>query len=121
MSKLPRSVSKRSRCPVATTLDILGDRWTLLIIRDIALFNKHKNKEFQQAGESIPTNILANRLKLLLEVGLIEKRLYQDNPPRYEYHLTREGERLLPVIQSIARWAQENIEGIEMPHRISMR
>lgn len=117
MKKIPHSVSRRSDCPVATTLDILGDRWTLLIIRDIALFDRHKNKEFQHAGENIPTNILANRLKLLLEVGLIEKHLYQNNPARYEYFLTDAGKKLVPVIKSIALWASENIEGIEIPHR----
>lgn len=115
MKKISKSVSKRSSCPIATTLDVLGDKWSLLIIRDIALFDKHKNKEFQEAGENIPTNILANRLKLLVDVGLIEKQPYQNNPPRFEYYLTHAGKRLLPVIKLIAVWAEENIEGIKIP------
>jgi DNA-binding HxlR family transcriptional regulator len=115
MKKLSKSVSKRSLCPIATTLDIIGDKWTLLIIRDIGLFDKHKNKDFQEAGEKIPTNILADRLKLLVKNGLVEKRLYQNNPPRYEYYLTNAGKGLLPVIKSIATWAKTYIKGIRIP------
>ena len=115
MKMLDRSISKRTSCPIATTLDVLGDKWTLLIIRDIGLFDKHKNKDFQEAGEDIPTNILANRLKLLVENGLVEKRLYQNNPPRYEYYLTDAGEGLLPVLKSMAVWAEKTINGIKIP------
>lgn len=115
MKRLSRSVSKRSLCPIATTLDIIGDKWTPLIIRDIGLFDKHKNKDFQEAGEKIPTNILADRLKLLVRNGLVERRLYQDNPPRYEYHLTAAGKGLLPVIKSMAIWAGAYIKGMRIP------
>lgn len=108
-------MSKRSNCPIATTLDILGDKWTLLIIRDIALFDKHKNKDFQEAGEAFPTNILANRLKLLVNLGLVEKHLYQNNPPRYEYYLTEAGEGLRPVLEAMAVWAHKYIKGIKIP------
>lgn len=115
MKKISKSVSRRSLCPIATTLDIIGDKWTLLIIRDIGLFHKHKNKNFQEAGEKIPTNILADRLKLLVKNGLLEKRLYQKNPPRYEYYLTDAGKGLLPVIRSMAVWAGKYIDGIKIP------
>jgi len=115
MKKLSKSISKRSLCPIATTLDIIGDKWTLLIIRDIGLLDKHKNKDFQDAGEKIPTNILADRLKLLVKNGLVEKRLYQNNPPRYEYWLTEAGKGLLPVIRSMAAWANEYVKGIQIP------
>jgi DNA-binding HxlR family transcriptional regulator len=115
MSKLNNSLSRRSDCPIGTTLDVLGDRWTLLIIRDIALFDKHRNKDFQQAQENIPSNILANRLKLLVANGLLEKRLYQQHPPRYEYHLSNAGKALPPVLQAMAVWAKDNIDGIKIP------
>lgn len=115
MKKLSKSLSKRSLCPISTTLDIIGDKWTLLVIRDIGLFGKHKNKDFQAAGEKIPTNILADRLKLLVNNGLLEKRLYQNNPPRYEYYLTRAGEGLLPVIRAMAVWAEKHVSGIKIP------
>lgn len=116
MKKLDKSVSKRSECPIATTLDLVGDKWTLLVVRDIGLFGKHKNKDFQEAGEAIPTNILANRLQLLVENGLVEKRRYQDHPPRYEYFLTEAGQALLPVIKAMATWASGHIDGIRIPN-----
>lgn len=115
MKKLSKSVARRSACPIATTLDIIGDKWTLLIIRDIALFDKHKNKDFQDASEKIPTNILAARLKLLVSNKLLEKRLYQDNPPRYEYYLTEAGRGLVPVIKAMAGWAEKYVSGIKIP------
>lgn len=115
MKKLPQSVSKRTACPIATTLDLLGDKWTLLIIRDIALFDRHKNKDFQDAGEGIPTNILADRLRTLVGVGLLEKCPYQSNPPRYEYHLTDAGKGLLPVLEAMAVWAKTYVKGVRIP------
>ena len=88
-----------------------------MLIRDIALFDKHSNKDFQQATENIPSNILANRLKQLVETGLIEKSLYQDHPPRYEYYLTESGKGLLPVIKAMAKWAETYIDGVTIPNR----
>ena len=106
---------RRSRCPIASTLDVIGDKWTLLLVRDIGLFGKHRNKDFQEAGEGIPTNILANRLKQLVEQGLLEKRLYQERPPRFEYHLTHSGRELLPIVRAMAAWGAANIDGVEIP------
>ncbi|MFW2404228.1 MAG: winged helix-turn-helix transcriptional regulator [Gammaproteobacteria bacterium] len=105
----------RSTCPIATTLDIVGDKWTLLIVRDIGLFDKHRNKDFQAGSERIPSNILASRLKKLVADGLVEKRPYQDNPPRYEYHLTPAGEGLLPVVKEMAKWANRFVDGVVKP------
>ena len=116
--KLPKRLAKRSDCPIATTLDVVGDKWTLLLIRDIGLFGKHRNKDFQQATENIPTNILANRLKQLVADGLVEKRLYQEHPPRYEYYLTESGKGLIPVIKTMAQWADRYIEGVTIPGKI---
>ncbi|MDX1404595.1 MAG: helix-turn-helix domain-containing protein [Woeseiaceae bacterium] len=110
--------SQRSDCPIASALDVVGDKWTLLLIRDIGLFGKHRNKEFQEAGEGIPSNILANRLKQLVEQGLLEKRLYRERPPRYEYHLTRAGKGLLPVVRAMARWGTGNIRGVRIPEKL---
>lgn len=117
-TRIPAPENRRSACPIANALDLVGDRWTLLIVRDIALFDKHRNKDFQEAGEAIPSNILANRLRRLVEAGLVEKRPYQDNPPRYEYHLTDAGRRLEPVLRSLARWSRETITGVEMPQEL---
>ena len=116
MKKLSKDLSKRSCCPVSTALDIIGDKWTLLIIRDIAILDKHRNKEFQEGDECIPTNILANRLKRLVENGLLEKRPYQDNPPRYEYYLTDAGQGLVPVVRELAMWCGKYVSGIKIPN-----
>jgi len=115
MKKLPKTTAKRSPCPVATALDVIGDKWSLLIVRDIGVFGYHRNKDFQNRREGIPTNILASRLKSLHESGLLRKELYQTNPPRYEYHLTEAGEALLPVVKEMARWSVEHVAGIRMP------
>lgn len=106
---------QRSTCPIAATLDAVGDKWTLLLIRDIGLFDKHRNKDFQEADEGIPSNILASRLKQLVEQGLVEKRMYQEHPPRYEYHLTAAGKGLLPVVEAMAKWGVANVEGAVLP------
>jgi DNA-binding HxlR family transcriptional regulator len=101
---------KRSNCPVACTLDIIGDKWTLLVIRDL-LFGKTRYKEFQDAEERIPTNILANRLHQLENTGLIYRVPYQDRPVRYEYRLTETGNSLKIIIGVIARWANKHLPG----------
>ena len=95
---------ERSGCPIATTLDIAGDKWTLIIVRDM-LTGKKRFKEFLQSPEGITTNILADRLGRLVAAGLAEKTLYQEHPARYEYSLTPPGENLISVLQAISKWA----------------
>lgn len=104
----------RSSCPIATTLDLLGDRWSMLLIRDM-LIGKARFGEFLASPEGIPTNILASRLRQLEEAGLVEKRPYQTRPERFEYALTKQGEALLPVLQEVCRWANAYIEGTWRP------
>lgn len=101
---------KRSICPIACTLDILGDKWTLLIVRDLFV-GKKTYSEFQKSLEKIPTNILADRLKRLLEHEIINKVAYQQNPVRYEYVLTNKGEELGGVLEKIIIWGEANIPG----------
>jgi DNA-binding HxlR family transcriptional regulator len=98
----------RSQCPVARTLDLIGDRWSLLIVRDM-LSGHSKFQEFLASPENIPTNILSNRLKLLENNGLIKATLYQRHPPRFAYTLTEKGKRLGPVIRAIVDWAESSI------------
>lgn len=117
VKKLPGSTAKRSPCPVATALDLVGDKWTLLIIRDIGYFARHRNKDFQQGVENIPSNILASRLKMLLENKLIRKTPYQSNPLRYEYFLTDAGEGLLPIVKAMMEWGDVHVAGTRMPRR----
>ena len=108
----------RSPCPIANTLDILGDKWSLLVIRDL-FAGKSTYSEFQSSPENIPTNILADRLKRMIENGIIRKTPYQDNPPRYAYKLTDKGRSLGPVMKELVKWGLKNIAGTEA--RIDMK
>ena len=101
---------ERSPCPVACTLDYLGDKWTLLIVRDL-FSGKKKYGEFQNSPENIPSNILANRLSRLLDNKIIIKEPYQNNPVRYEYSLTEKGNELKPVLGAMVKWGEKHIEG----------
>jgi len=102
----------RSPCPIANTLDILGDKWTLLVIRDL-FAGKSTYSEFQSSPEHIPTNILANRLKRLADYGIIQKAPYQQRPVRYAYRLTNKGSSLAPALKAISEWGLKNIAGTE--------
>lgn len=101
----------RSRCPIAGTLDLLGDGWSLLVIRDLLFYDKHRFADFLSSPEGISTNILAERLKRLERCGLVEKRRYQDKPPRDEYVLTAKGHDLLPVLRELIKWGQSHVPG----------
>lgn len=94
----------RSGCPIATTLDLVGDRWSLVIVRDM-LNGKARFGEFLNSPERIATSVLTDRLERLVAAGVVEARAYQDNPTRYEYRLTAMGEAMLPVLQEVCRWA----------------
>ena len=101
---------KRSVCPIACSLDIFGDKWTLLIIRDLFV-GKKTYSEFQRSPENIPTNILAARLKKLIEFNIIEKAAYQQRPVRYEYFLTEKGKELGSIIGALLTWGEKHIPG----------
>jgi DNA-binding HxlR family transcriptional regulator len=101
---------RRSRCPVACTLDVLGDRWSLLIVRDLVR-GKRRFAEFLASSEGIPTNILADRLKRLRTGGIIEARRYSEHPPRVEYALTPKGEDLRPVMRAMVDWGVRHAGG----------
>lgn len=103
---MPKSNQRESRsgCPIATTLDIVGDRWTLIILRDM-LNGKKRFSEFLDSPEQITTNVLTDRLVLMEAAGLVEKNPYQLRPKRFEYLLTEKGHGLLPVLQEMCRWA----------------
>ena len=112
-AKAARPKPRRSPCPVACTLDLLGDKWTLLVIRDLAC-GKTQFKEFAASPEGIATNILADRLVRLVDFGLVEKYSAPDQSGRDAYRLTKKGESLRPVILSIVKWGLENIDGTEV-------
>ena len=100
---------KRSICAIACTLDILGDKWTLLVVRDLLMFDKRLFSEILQSPENIRTNILADRLRRLEEAGIITKKPYQQNPVRYAYRLTSAGIALRPVFKEVIHWANSHI------------
>ncbi len=103
----------RSCCPVACTLDLIGDRWTLLIVRDLLLGRAHF-KEFAAAPEGIATNILTDRLARLVEHGLVEKFPSRQQPGREAYRLTSKGTTLGPVVKAIMNWGLLHIEGTQV-------
>ena len=105
----------RSVCPMSNVLDILGDKWTLLVVRDLLFLNKRTYSELQDSAEHIPTNILADRLKRLTQAGVVSKQPYQQNPVRYEYTLTDMGLELKPVMIEIIRWGNAHIPGTAKP------
>jgi DNA-binding HxlR family transcriptional regulator len=102
----------RSACPVAASLDVLGDKWTLIVIRDLLLGSKTYG-DLQKSPEAIPTNILADRLKKLEAGGLVDKTLYQHNPKRYEYLLTEKGKDLGPLLIELVKWGLKHVEGTQ--------
>jgi len=105
-----RSAWRRSSCPVANTLDIVGDKWSLLIIRDMR-HGKRTYGELADSPERIPTNILADRLRRLEEAEIVARSAYQDRPPRYAYTLTDKGKDLGELLQAFVRWGRKHIPG----------
>jgi DNA-binding HxlR family transcriptional regulator len=114
----PPGAALRSICPVANALDLIGDRWTLLVIRDL-LLGKSRFGDFLASPERIPTNILADRLKRLAGADLVEPVQYSTRPPRYAYQLTAEGQRLAPVIDALAVWGLQQFPGTRRARRPS--
>lgn len=103
----------RSCCPIACTLDIIGDKWTLLVIRDL-LLGRSRFKDFAASPEGIATNILADRLTRLVDQGLVERRPSADQVGRDTYRLTRKGKSLKPVVTAMTKWGLENVAGTEV-------
>jgi DNA-binding HxlR family transcriptional regulator len=98
---------KRSDCPISCSLDVWGDKWSLLIIRDLVFAKECTYGDFLKSPEGIATNILAARLYSLEENGLIEKLEHPDSKAKVLYRLTRKGIDLLPVIIEISLWAEK--------------
>jgi DNA-binding HxlR family transcriptional regulator len=107
--------AQRSTCPIACMLDLIGDRWTLLIVRDMYFFGKTRFDEFRASPEKISTNILAARLKTLEKNGLVTKMQYGTHSQRMSYELTAPGRSLARLLRQFAKWGLENIPETATP------
>jgi len=96
------------RCPIARTLDIIGERWTILILRDLLLEGSRKFQDFERSLAGISPNTLSARLKRLEESGVVERRFYEQHPPRAEYLLTAKGRALGPVLKALLDWGRSH-------------
>ena len=99
----------RSGCPVACAMDIFGDHWSLLVIRDLAFSGRHEYKDLLRAEEGISSNILSNRLRRLEDNGLITALPHPGGRRRKLYYLTDRGKDLIPVLISIMRWSERHL------------
>jgi DNA-binding HxlR family transcriptional regulator len=107
-------MKKRSSCPVACALDFAGDKWTLLVVRDL-LRGRDTYGALAGSDEGIPTNILADRLRRMEDAGLIVAKPYQERPVRYAYALTEKGRDLGDVLAAMARWGKKHVRGTRIP------
>jgi len=102
------SLTYDSQCPVARTLDIIGERWTILLLRDLLLAGPRKFQDFERSLPGISPNTLSARLKRLEEGGIVERRFYEQHPPRAEYLLTDKGRQLGPVLKALLEWGRRH-------------
>jgi DNA-binding HxlR family transcriptional regulator len=105
---LPITAPYDMRCPIACTLDIVGERWTILILRDLVVDGPRKFQDFERSLSGISPNTLSARLKRLEEAEIVERRFYAQHPPRAEYVLTKKGEELRPVLRAPLDWGQRH-------------
>jgi len=104
------------RCPVAKTLDLVGDRWTLLLVRDL-LGGTRRFQDLESTLPGIAPNILSDRLKLMEKHRLVRRRFYSDHPPRAEYALTDKGRELGTVVGALAAWGSRHVyKGARLVH-----
>jgi len=103
-SSLERTYETQTGCPVAATLDVIGDRWTILILRDLVLGQSGKFNDLLESLRGISPNLLAQRLKRLEREGILERFFYSDHPPRAEYRFTEKGKELGSVVRALATW-----------------
>jgi DNA-binding HxlR family transcriptional regulator len=100
-------------CSVARTLDIVGEKWALLAVREVFLGNRRFDEMIRQTGA--PRDTLAARLRTLVETGILERRRYSEHPARYEYYLTEVGKDLYPVILTLRQWGDSHLAGADGP------
>jgi DNA-binding HxlR family transcriptional regulator len=96
------------RCPIARALDVVGERWTILILRDLVVDGPRKFQDFERSLSGISPTTLSTRLKRLEEAGIVERRFYEQHPPRAEYVLTERGSELRPMLRALLEWGKQH-------------
>jgi DNA-binding HxlR family transcriptional regulator len=99
---------RQEDCPVARALDVIGERWSILILRDLLLQGPRRFQDFQESLRGVAPNTLSSRLKDMEARGLIGRRPYSDHPPRLEYYLTDKGKSLGPVLKALRDWGRRH-------------
>ena len=102
-----KSINRRSRCPISYTMDIFGDKWTILIMRDLLLYGKDSFSEFLCSDEKIATNILTDRLNVLLQEGFVTKHTAPTNKSKFLYRPTEKAIEMIPILSEITLWAEK--------------
>ncbi len=111
----PKQSAVRSGCPIANALDLLGDRWTLLIVRDLIFERRREFGEFLGAGEGIATNILADRLARLCCAGLVARFDHPTDGKKYVYRITESGLDLIPLLIEMVLWSAKHLSATKAP------
>ena len=106
-------------CPIAAGLEVVGERWSLLVVRELAL-GAHRFTDIVR-GTGAPRDRIAARLRVLVDAGVVERRQYQSAPDRFEYHLTDSGRALLPVLDALLAWGREWAVSADDPDRARYR
>lgn len=105
-----KKIKKRSFCPISSALDIVGDKWSLLILRDILLSGKNTYNEFLRSEEKIATNVLADRLAMLEETGILLNKEHPESKAKKFYYLSEKGIDLLPLLIEYILWSDKYLE-----------
>lgn len=98
------------RCPIARTLDLIGERWTLLMLRDLFVHGERRFQDFQSSLEGISPTTLTQRLRQLEEAKIVARRAHAESPPRVTYSLTPKGRELGPIIRSLREWGSRHAQ-----------
>ncbi len=102
-----KTITRRSKCPISYTMDVFGDKWTMLIMRDLLLYGKDSFSEFLCSDEKIATNILADRLNVLLQEGFVTKHTAPTNKSKFLYRPTEKAIEIIPILSEITLWAEK--------------
>ena len=97
-------------CPVARTLDLIGERWTILLLRDLLLHGPRRFQDFAASLPGVAPNTLSARLKAMEDRGLVSRVLYNERPPRLEYVLTAKGQSLGPIVKAMREWGSKHLD-----------